>query len=486
MIRDVLFRFASPFISQKVLRGLENIPNTNEEIALSQNKVLYYIIKKISTCEMGRDLGIKANIGVNEMEDFPLTTYQDYITYIENIKDGNPHQIWQGKPLFMAETSGSAGNKKYIPISKELLRNQLSGRRNAVASVINLYGAKRILKSPPLSFGDAPIFSQFGDIKSAPISAILACQMPSWSKYFSRPSTVTRKIPLFKDRIQSIYNEIAESPPGFIVAMPAWMRDFFSSLNVEQLQTIIAANPVLNLSGTSPKPYLNYLQTVFDNTLDFVETYPTSEGFLGWQDRKSETGIRLYVNDGIYFELLYENGRTNPITKTAVGDMGELVITTCSGLFRYCIGDLISVVSLNPIRVIIIGRKSETLSVFGEHLLTSETDTVIKSACEYYKIPMFDYIVSPAPLKDNSKSHHVWMIETDEQTLPENLSAYINGELCKLNMCYRDLYNDGVLACPMIIPIKPSTILNYYKSRGRIGLQQKLPRLLKEGISFND
>ncbi len=218
---------AAPVISNRLLKVLKNIPETNADILASQNKVLNSIVGQISKCEFGKRMGVTAQERIEEFQNKPVTSYHDYILYIENIKDGKPNQLWPRLPLFMAETSGSTASKKYIPITQELLQNQLNGRRNALANVISIYGSSRILKSPPLSFGDAPVFNQYGKIKSAPISAILASQMPWWSKYFSRPSMATRKIPLFKDRIQSIYNEISQSPPGFIVAMPAWLRDFF-------------------------------------------------------------------------------------------------------------------------------------------------------------------------------------------------------------------------------------------------------------------
>lgn len=482
-MKNVLFQFAAPIISKRLLKECVQIPESNEDVAMSQNNILHDIIGNIAECEMGKSKGINSEVNANEMQNIPITNYENYIPYIENIKDGKPNQLWHGMPLYMAETSGSTGTKKFIPVTKEILQNQLNGRRNVVANVINLYGAKRILNSPPLSFGEAPLFNQFGKLKSAAISAILASQMPRWSKYFSRPTMPTRAIPLFKDRIESIYNEIAESPPGFIVAMPAWLRDFFSSLSSEQLQRIISVNPVLNLSGMNPQPYISYFENLFGGQLDFVESYPASEGFFGWQDRKNEPGIRLYMNDGIYYELLYTNGDTKPITKTQVGDSGELVITTCGGLFRYCMGDLITIVSHQPIRISIIGRKAETLSSFGEHLLSSETDSVIKNAAEYFQIPLFDYIVCPAPIESKIKSHHIWYIETDAENLPENISEFINQQLCKLNIRYRDLYHDGVLIYPEIITLKPNTIMGYYKSKGHIGLQQKLPRLVREDMN---
>ncbi len=230
----------------------------------------------------------------------------------------------------------------------------------------------------------------------------------------------------------------------------------------------------------NPQPYIAYFKNLVGDSFDFVETYPASEGFFGWQDRKGEQGIRLYINSGIYYEMLYNNGTTKPIAETQIGDAGELVITNSSGLFRYCMGDVVSIVSHNPIRIIILGRKAETLSVFGEHLLSSETDTVIKNIAAHYHIPVFDYIVCPAPIDSTHKSHHIWYVESDLEKLPENLPLYINQELSKLNMCYRDLYNDGVLTYPEIRLLKPNTILNYYKSKGRTSLQQKLPRLVKE------
>lgn len=484
MIKQYIFRIFAPFLAKRIGRSLRLEPEGKKEIEDAQRKVLEALSLRISRTDFGRSLGIQRALTPEEMSSHPLSSYRDYIPLIEAISKGEKNPLWDQEVLFFAESSGSSGEKKHIPITDDLLQNQLNGRRKVVANVIRIYGAKRILKTMPVSFGDAPVFKNHGHIKSAAISAILADSMPFWSKWFTRPSMSTRKIPLFKDRIQSLYLEIRKNPPAYMVVMPVWLCDFLNALSRDQVEEILQNKPVFNLSGMSPKPYLQQLKKLSGGSLDYLESYPSSEGFFGWQDRKDQNGICLNLNDGIYYELLLEDGTTKPMFQVKEGECGELVVTLCNGFFRYAMGDLLRIVSEEPLRVEIIGRKGEYLSVYGEYVLSSQTDEVMRQAALEFNLGFFDYLICPVPPESGNKAAYCWAIETDSEHLPEGLAVFLNQSLGNLNRIYFNLQADGVIGLPEIICLRPGHFLSYFKHLGKVGLQQKLPRLMQDYEQF--
>ncbi len=363
------FKTGSSVAGSRFSSHLKKAPTNFWGSETAQIKIFNQLTEAFSVTLFGNSIGINCKLQPSDLPYLPLTDYHNYEPFLGAIKNGSLNVLWPGKPLFMAITSGTIEGKKYIPVTKDSLANQFLGPSLSIASLIKIYGKKKILDSPPLTFGDAPLPERFGLLKAGPLSAMLAYYMPVWARNFSYPTFKTRCIKTFQERILAIAAEIEKNPPNVIVAMPPWLREFLLHLSKPLLSKLIDKKPVLLLSGMNPLPYIEQFKSILSYQPEYLETYPASEGFFGWQDEPNKD-IRLLVHNGIFYELLTDDikGKCLPLINCVLGDKGELIVTTNAGLFRYKTGDLVEITDINPFRIKILGRSKQTLVGFGEHL----------------------------------------------------------------------------------------------------------------------
>jgi GH3 auxin-responsive promoter len=236
--------------------------------------------------------------------------------------------------------------------------------------------------------------------------------------------------------------------------------------------------------GVNFEPYKSKLLDSLGGSVDLIETFPASEGFFAFQDTLTEPGLLLNTNSGMFFEFIpvAEIGQENP-TRLSLGEVrtGEqyaLLLTTNAGLWSYLIGDTVRFVSANPYRLVVTGRISHYISAFGEHVIGEEVDYAILRAAEAFGARIVEFSVAPAIDVQGELPYHEWFVEFGET--PSDLAAFaqsVDEHLRLKNIYYDDLIRGKILQPLKIRPMQRNTFIEYMKSVGRLGGQNKVPRL---------
>jgi hypothetical protein len=265
------------------------------------------------------------------------------------------------------------------------------------------------------------------------------------------------------------------------------MQMYFDRLQEKSGKKVGELFPNFNLmvqGGVNFEPYKARLFESIGRKIDCVEMFPASEGFFAFQDSQHAEGLLLNTNSGIFFEFVpaAEIFSNNP-SRLSLGDVkvGEnyaLVISNNAGLWGYNIGDTVKFVSTNPYRIVVSGRTKHYISAFGEHVIVEEVEAALLKAAAEENVQVTEFTVAPMVAGDNGKSYHEWLIEFDHA--PENLNAFakkIDDNLRQKNVYYDDLISGNILEQLKITVLKKNSFISYMKSIGKLGGQNKVPRL---------
>ena len=220
--------------------------------------------------------------------------------------------------------------------------------------------------------------------------------------------------------------------------------------------------------------------------VDSIELYPASEGFFAYQDSQKKKGMLLLLNSGIFYEFIAadsffdENPERLTIGEVALGVNYVMIVSTNAGLWGYNIGDTVQFTSLKPYRVIVSGRIKHFISAFGEHVIGKEVEEAMNLAMEKFDFSISEFTVAPqiTPPEEGELPYHEWLIEFDKN--PENISEvalFIDAEMQRQNSYYKDLIVGKILQPLKLVSLTPNSFNNYMKSQGKLGGQNKVPRL---------
>ena len=236
--------------------------------------------------------------------------------------------------------------------------------------------------------------------------------------------------------------------------------------------------------GVNFEPYKSKLLDSIGKPVAAIETYPSSEGFIAFQDSQESEGLLLNTNSGIYFEFIPATEAFNPeasrlsLKDVAVGENYALVINNNAGLWGYNIGDTVKFLSINPYRIVVTGRIKHFISAFGEHVIGEEVEYSLMRAAEEEGIHITEFTVAPMIQQGKGKSFHEWFIEFEN--LPGDVQGFaskVDQHLRRKNIYYDDLINGNILLPLHIRPVKKNGFIDYMKSIGKLGGQNKVPRL---------
>jgi GH3 auxin-responsive promoter len=217
--------------------------------------------------------------------------------------------------------------------------------------------------------------------------------------------------------------------------------------------------------------------------------FPASEGFFAFQDTQTEEGLLLNTNSGIYFEFVPANEIFNEtptrlsLHEVELGINYALIINSNAGLWGYNIGDTIKFVSINPYRIVVTGRIKHFISAFGEHVIGEEVEYALLKAANEENVKITEFTVAPFIQQGNGKSYHEWWVEFEN--LPYDLSLFaekVDNYLREKNVYYDDLITGNILQRLQIIPLQKNGFINYMKSIGKLGGQNKVPRLSNDRV----
>ncbi len=419
----------------------------------------------------------------------PLQDYEGMRSYIDEIKNGKSDVLWRGKPLYFAKTSGTTSGAKYIPITKESIGNHINTAREALLNYMAQTDGYDLASGNMIFLSGAPTLERVGGIPTGRLSGIVNHHVPRYLQTNQLPSYETNCIEEWEEKLDKIVEETIDKNMMLISGIPPWVQMYFDRLQEKSGKTIQELFPNFKLlphGGVNIEPYKSKLnQSIgIGNDVHYLETFPASEGFFAYQDTIDFQGLILNTNSGIFFEFVpldeihKENPKRLTLEHVELGINYALIINSNAGLWGYNIGDTVKFVSLDPYRIIVSGRIKHFISAFGEHVIAEEVEHSLRIACEEHKVSTVECTVAPCISQSEGQSYHEWFIEFDQA--PSNMQAFgksLDNAMRKKNIYYEDLVGGGILTPLVITPLKKNAFQDYMRSIGKLGGQNKVPRL---------
>ncbi len=419
----------------------------------------------------------------------PIAEYEDLKTYIDEMVLGSPNILWPGKPAYFAKTSGTTSGAKYIPISKESMPFHIMGARDALLHYVHYSGNAKFLDKKLIFLSGSPELEEKNGIPTGRLSGIVNHHVPGYLRSNQMPSYATNCIEDWEDKLEAIVQETIDQRMGLISGIPPWVQMYFDRLENLSGKKVGELFPDFQLfvtGGVNFDPYRQKLMESIGRDIDVVETYPASEGFIAFQDSSGEEGLLLNVDGGIFFEFVpmdtYFSGTPKRLmlSEVRLGVNYALLMTTNAGLWSYSIGDTVKFVSLDPFRIVVTGRIKHFISAFGEHVISEEVERAMAEAlktCPEASLVEFTLApqVNPAA---GELPYHEWLVEFAScPNDPAQFSAALEASMVSQNIYYRDLIEGKVLQPLKLTILRTNAFIDYMKSQGKLGGQNKVPRL---------
>jgi len=454
----------------------------------TQKKVFKKLITQAKKTSFGMDHDFSAIFSYQDFKrQVPIRDYEALKPYIEQILKGKSDVLWKGKPLYFAKTSGTTSGAKYIPLTKASMPYHIKAARNALLMYIAETGNADFVNGKLIFLQGSPIIDEKNGIKTGRLSGIVAHYVPSYLQKNRMPSWETNCIDDWETKVDAIVEETLKEDMTLISGIPSWVQMYFEKLNAKTGKTINEIFPNFNLfvyGGVNYEPYRKKFENLIGKKVDSIELFPASEGFFAFQDKQNEKGMLLLLNAGIFYEFIKadEFHEDNPnrisIADVEIGVNYVLIISTNAGLWGYNIGDTIEFTSLRPHRIIVTGRIKHFISAFGEHVIAKEVEYALKEAVKGTDISVNEFTVAPQTNPESGLPYHEWFIEFD--TDPKNMNDFLNKIdllMQEQNSYYFDLIEGKILKPLVVSKVKKDGFQNYMKSVGKLGGQNKVPRL---------
>ena len=453
-----------------------------------QEAILKNLLKIGQITDFGKDHKLKDVNNYNEFSKaIPLRDYEQLKPYIEKIKEGKHNVLWKGKPIYFAKTSGTTSGVKYIPITKDSIPNHINTARNALLCYIAETGNNKFPDGKMIFLSGSPELNRISDIPTGRLSGIVNHHVPGYLRKNQLPSFETNCIEDWETKLDKIVNETIAKDMTLISGIPPWMQMYFDRLierGGKKVGELFPNFSVMVQGGVNFQPYKAKLYESIGRHVDCIELFPASEGFFAFQDSQKEEGLLLNTNSGIFFEFIpaaeifNENPSRLGLKDVKLGENYALIINSNAGLWGYNIGDTVKFVSTNPYRIIVTGRIKHFISAFGEHVIGEEVEhSMLKAAIEE-NIKIVEFTVAPQIEQGQGKSYHEWFVEFEN--VPLNIHEFVtkvDANLRQKNIYYDDLIKGNILQPLKITPVRKNGFIDYMKSVGKLGGQNKVPRL---------
>jgi hypothetical protein len=481
-IRSILSKPVASYVVRKQRKWATDPVNT-------QKKVLKGLIKDARDTLFGKDHGFES---IRNYEDFksrvPIRDYEGLSSYIQKAIDGYENILWKGKPLYFAKTSGTTSGVKYIPITKDSIPFHINAARDAILNYIYETGQAKFLDGCLIFLSGSPKMEKKNGIFIGRLSGIVNHHVPAYLRGNQKPSYKTNCIDDWEEKLEKIIDETLHARMTLISGIPPWVQMYFDRIVARTGKKIKDVFPDFSLfiyGGVNFEPYKAKLFESIGKKIDSIETYPASEGFIAFQDSQKEEGLLLLLKSGIFYEFIpaEEYFSPNP-SRLSIGEVKTgvnyaIILNTNAGLWGYSIGDTIKFVSTQPYRLVVTGRIKHFISAFGEHVIGEEVEKAMKAAMEKYpETGVVEFTVAPMVSPRSGLPYHEWLIEfSTEPSDKENFIKALNGEMIRLNTYYEDLITGNILQPLRVTRLQKGAFINYMKSLGKLGGQNKVPRL---------
>ncbi len=476
---------AKPFakqIQKKVNKWANNPIKT-------QQKAFEKLISSATSTVFGQDHDF---ISINSHEDFikrvPIRDYEALKPYVDRVVQGEENILWKGKPIYFAKTSGTTSGSKYIPITKESMPSHTEAARNAILMYVAETGKTKFVNGKMIFLQGSPILEEENGVKLGRLSGIVAHYVPKYLQKNRMPSWETNCIEDWETKVETIVDETINEDMTIISGIPSWVQMYFERLQQrtnKKIGDIFKNFDLFIFGGVNYEPYRAKFENLIGRKVDSIELYPASEGFFAFQDKQNEKGMLLQLNSGIFYEFVKadeffeDNPKRITLKNVELGVNYVMIISTNAGLWAYNIGDTVEFTSLKPYRVIVSGRIKHYISAFGEHVIAKEVEQALQEAASGNKgVLVSEFTVAPQINPKEGLPYHEWFIEFENKV--DNLDVLaknIDESLQNQNSYYKDLIQGKVLQPLKITAVKNDGFKSYMKSVGKLGGQNKIPRL---------
>jgi GH3 auxin-responsive promoter len=484
-IRSVLAKPFAAFIASETKKWSQS-PHSY------QQKIFQHLLAVGRGTGFGRDHDFDSIRSYDEYKRrVPVRDYEGLKSYIERVIQGEEHVLWRGKPEYLAKTSGTTSGVKYIPITRDSIPNHIGSARNALLSYVHETGNSSFLDGGLIFLSGSPVLSHQAGIKTGRLSGIVNHHVPAYLRSNQWPTYETNCIEDWEGKLEKIIDETLLADMTLISGIPPWVQMYFDRIHSRTGKKIKEVFPNFSIfvyGGVNFEPYRAKLFDSIGGNIDSIETYPASEGFLAYQDSQHQEGLLLLLNSGIFFEFIPQEEYFTDHPKRLCIDEVELnrqyalVINSNAGLWAYSLGDTIKFVSKDPYRILVTGRIKHFISAFGEHVIGEEVEKAMKLTMEKFPATeLVEFTVAPQVTPDKGLPHHDWLAEFSVPPAdPENFAIELDNQLRKLNGYYDDLVSGKILQPLKIVTLRRGAFIDYMKSQGKLGGQNKVPRLSNE------
>lgn len=455
----------------------------------TQQKVFKKLIADARETAFGKDHNFDK---INTFKDFanqvPIRDYEELKPYVDRAVLGEENILWPGKPNYFAKTSGTTSGAKYIPLTKESLPNHIRAARNAILCYINETGKANFVDGKMIFLQGSPEMQEKNGIKIGRLSGIVAHFVPSYLQKNRLPSSETNCIDDWETKVDAIVEETKDEDMSVISGIPSWVQMYFERLIAKTEKNVGDLFKNFDLfiyGGVNFEPYRAKFESLIGRKVDSIELFPASEGFFAFQDKQNEKGMLLLLDSGMFYEFVEantffeENPKRLTIGEVKVGVNYVMIISTNAGLWAYNLGDTVQFTSTAPYRLIVSGRIKHFISAFGEHVIGKEVEEAMNAALSNFNFSITEFTVAPQITASNDElPFHEWLVEFDNKLKDlQKVAAFLDVEMQKQNSYYFDLIKGKVLQPLKIVSLKKDSFQQYMKSQGKLGGQNKVPRL---------
>lgn len=465
----------------------------------AQQETLLELLKKARNTEIGLKYDFSS---ISTYEEFsncvPVHSYLQIKDDIKKLKGGAEDLFWPGVVQRFAVSAGTSGEGKHLPLTDERLQSD----KQFMYKVIKAYLKQRPnifdLLGKHLSMPGS--VEENDELQIGEISGFSALDAPVWLRIFQivDPQKLTELS--FQKKFNLLVEKALDADLKVITAVPSWILTLFQKvLEKTGKDTIADVWPNLKLlvcGGVKLANYRTHLEELAHGlSLDFIETYGASEGYIGYNDDLQKPDLKMVTDNGIFFECIPHPlpntdassiQETVPLWEIKTGVPYGLLMTTNAGLWRYTLNDVVEFTAIDPLRFVVRGRVNDMLDEFGEALYLYEAENALKYSAEKLEIKTGNFSISPILQSRNEVPHHRWFVQFFEPTHTETLqkiAVLIDEQLQQINRHYAIRRESNALAEPELKSINQADINTWMERHGKANAQGKLPKILKKNVN---
>ncbi len=483
----------------------------------AQRRAFAFLTSRMAATEFGRAAGLEAGLRYDTFNRrVAPRAYEDFTSYFERMKRGEPDVMWPGLCRFFALSAGtSTGQSRCLPVTDDLLAHFRKAGRAALLAHTARVGHTRVLRGRHLFLGGstalAPIDGAHPPAASAgDLDGILARHLPAWyERHFYEPGAEIAQMDDWTAKLQAIAERTRTLDITLLAGLPSWTLMLAEAIRTQGPRGR-TATPFLKLlwphlecfvhGGVPIGPFQSDLRAALGPEVSFHEVYRAAEGFVATQDVEAARGLRLLAADGLFFEFLPvaafdEHNLANlgpkviPLEEAQTGVDYVLLLTTPAGLCRYVVGDVVRFMSTDVPRLIYVGRTGLQLSAFGEHVVEKEVTESLLAVCQRHGWTIVNFHVAPVfadTLTGQRRGGHEWWIELKAPTVETPTANVISPELDTGLMQRNDDYaakrRGRGLEPPAVRLVMPGVFEQWMRKNGHWGGENKMPRCRSDRV----